>query len=81
MEDVGVRMHAAISARVDELQNGASQNFWFTTHGFAIKCLAGHIHDWSRHRIYTSVVPNASLTLFTRTNGRWKLEYLGRETS
>lgn len=81
MNDVGIRMMNAIEKRAVELLSEDPITLWFTTHGFATKCIAGHIHNWSRHRIYTSVVPNASLTLLTRTNGNWKLEYLGRETN
>jgi broad specificity phosphatase PhoE len=81
MDDVGIRMLDTLDERVDKLLEETPTTLWFSTHGFAIKCFASCIHNWSRHRTYTSEVPNASVTLFTRTNRKWKLEYLGRQTS
>jgi broad specificity phosphatase PhoE len=80
MHEVGVRMlDWAESTFSDDKSDDSLRRALVFTHGIAIKCLASIVHDWSHHQTYTSVTDNTSLTLFTRNDGRWNMEYLGRK--
>lgn len=78
MIDVGLRMQAwadDIAAR-----HGAGTLLVFG-HGLAIRCLASSLHDWTHEKTRDEPLPNASVSLFVYEDGKWRLEYLGRETS
>lgn len=45
---------------------------------YAISCLAGYISGRPPKQIYDSVAGDASISLFTKKNNEWGLEYLGR---
>lgn len=48
------------------------------SHGYAIRSLASYLGNWTQDQTYQSVTDNCSYSLFTRTRGKWKLEYLGK---
>lgn len=77
MNELGVRMFAWADALSGSAHTGSPLTVFAFTHGVAIRSLAGYIHNWSRHRIFTSRTPNTSDTFFTRRNGEWQLRHLG----
>ena len=83
MNEVGERMLEAIDDFSFENAPRTlyeAPTIYVFTHGLAIRCLASYIHNWSHHRTYSTNVPNASITHFTRGGGNWRLQYLGRPT-
>lgn len=63
MQVVGERMFTWLmqTARIARQQHTTVLAF---SHGMAIKCLAGYINNWSHTKIYTTAIPNASLSTF-----------------
>lgn len=49
------------------------------THGGPIRCFAAALHDWSHAQTYQTQMDNASVSLFVRDGGEWKLEYIGKK--
>lgn len=64
MQEVGERMFTWLmqAARTAHQQHHAT--ILVFSHGMAIKCLAGHISNWSHTKIYTTAIPNVSLSTF-----------------
>ncbi len=80
MNDTGMRKLTAVDAIADRhLTEKKPLTIWIFAHGMAIRCLASTIHNWSHGRTYKSETPNASISLFTRTDRNWQLRYLGRK--
>ena len=79
MNDVGIRMHEWVieTFAQDKVSEKPERVFVFT-HGGAIKYYASHLLDWNHKKTYETVIDNASISLFTRQNDQWKLEYLNR---
>lgn len=73
MNDVGLRM----LQWVESLDAENEKNFLAFSHGFAIKCLASYIHNWSHEETYKSAIPNTSVSTFTNESGEWQLKTLG----
>lgn len=48
------------------------------THGGAIRCLAAYIKNWSHDRTYKMQPGNTSVSLFTKENNKWQLQYIGK---
>lgn len=80
MNETGQRMLRAASVIADRHvdDDGTQRGFMFT-HGFATRCLASTINDWSHQQTFETETPNASISLFTRTSGVWKMEYIGKK--
>lgn len=74
MNDVGERMLDWADTHEAEAADGPLVVFG---HGLAIRCLASTIHGWSHRQTFITVVPNASLTHFSKENGTWQLKYMG----
>lgn len=75
MNDVGQRMLDWANAHAAEASNGPLLVFG---HGLAIRCLASTVHNWSHQQTFRTVVPNASLTRFSKQKGTWQLDFMGR---
>jgi broad specificity phosphatase PhoE len=79
MNEAGERMFNRVSEIADRhAEEGKVIRIFVFTHGLAIRCLASHIHNWSRKQTFDAVTPNASISRFDRLDKTWMLRYLGK---
>ncbi len=79
MNDVGMRMHGWLTEAFNETAGQKPSRCFVYTHGGAIKCLASHLHGWSHQQTYETQIDNASVSLFTKSNGVWGAVYLNKD--
>jgi broad specificity phosphatase PhoE len=72
--DVGARMFDWLEEQDSDRQIAAF------THGGAIRCLASYIKNWSHERTYKTQPSNTSVSLLTKENGEWQVQYIGKNT-
>ncbi len=70
--DVGDRMYEWANSISD---SGRVLAF---THGGSIRCLASKVESWSHPQTYQTRPGNTSISLFTRSEDDWVLEYIGK---
>jgi probable phosphoglycerate mutase len=77
--EAGERMFNKISEIADRhAEEGKVIRIFVFTHGLAIRCLASHIHNWTRKQTFEAVTPNTSISRFDRLDKTWMLRYLGK---
>lgn len=78
MRQVGERMAAWLNQAVRTARQQQHATILVFGHGMAIKCLAGHINQWSHATIYTTIISNVSLSTFTIKAGKATVQKVGQ---
>lgn len=78
MRQVGERMAEWLNQAAHAAHQQKHTSVLVFGHGMAIKCLAGHINQWSHTKIYTTTIPNVSLSTFTVEAGEMKVQKVGQ---
>lgn len=78
MRQVGERMTDWLNQAARAAHQQTHTSVLVFGHGMAIKCLAGHINQWSHAKIYTTATPNVSLSTFTVEAGEIKVQKVGQ---
>ncbi len=77
--EIGIRMLCSLDRNFAQtIPHPHPLRAFIFSHGYAIRSLASYLEGWTQTQTYQKVTENCSYSLFTRTNGKWALEYLGK---